>query len=75
MPYGVFLVLIILLGILGNSLVLAVNYRNIRKTTIDVFISGMGILDVIGCVVIIPISLLELTDNIWSKESGNVILL
>ncbi|XP_067666416.1 D(4) dopamine receptor-like [Haliotis asinina] len=63
MPVIVFLVVLMAVGVVGNSLVCYVYYVKFKPCNNRCFIVVMGILDLFTCVVSIPLHILELNYN------------
>ncbi|XP_046569802.1 gastrin/cholecystokinin type B receptor-like [Haliotis rubra] len=63
MPVIVFLVVLLAVGVVGNSLVCYVYYVKFKPSNNRCFIVIIGILDLLTCVVSIPLHILELNYN------------
>ena len=56
----VFICVLILPGILGNSLVVAIFYRNFKKSAYRTFVLWLASLDLAGCVIVMPYLLVNI---------------
>ncbi|XP_052258586.1 neuromedin-U receptor 1-like [Dreissena polymorpha] len=60
LPVFVFLIIILVIGTIGNSLVLFVYCKMFRKTSSNYFIVAMAIFDLLACVIGLPTELYDL---------------
>ncbi|KAL4226282.1 hypothetical protein ACF0H5_014265 [Mactra antiquata] len=59
-PVFVFLIIIMIVGTIGNLLVLLVYCKKFRKTSSNYFIVAMAVFDLLACVIGLPTELLDL---------------
>lgn len=69
-PVFVFLMIILIVGTVGNSLVLFVYRNRFRKTSSNYFIVTMAIFDLLACVIGLPIELYDLLHSFSFENSA-----
>lgn len=69
-PVFVFLVIIMIVGTLGNLLVLFVYCKRFRKTSSNYFIVAMAVFDLLACVIGLPTELYDLSHSYSFQNSA-----
>lgn len=63
LPAIVFLAILFVIGVLGNTLVLYVYNQKLRKGTIRWFIQALAVFDLLSCLVAIPAEIVDMRNN------------